>query len=140
MNTELQKNHLNNLPIPLQECIDIAYRSMKGELIGVEDIASYTGKSVVEAIKIITNPIFTQLVHHLTIANAKHSFDAVAFNQLLTISRFSLDEKNKIAAIKTLGDMLGLNESKKNIKQSPVVNINIDQVVRNSKDIPFKGF
>jgi hypothetical protein len=128
-----------SLPLPIQDCIDIAYRSMKGELIGIEDVASYTGKSVVEAIKIITHPLFNQMVHHLSIANAKHSFDAVAYNQLMAIARFSNDEKNKIAAIKALGDMLGFNESKKT-KQSPTVNINIDQIVRERKETPFKGF
>ena len=139
MSTQLVKPILT-LPLTIPDCIDIAYRSIKGELISVDDIASYTGKSVKEAIGIITHPLFNQMVHHLAMANAKHSFDAIAFKELITIARFSLDEKNKISAIKTLGDMLGMNESKKNIKHSPVVNINIDQIVRNTREIPFKGF
>lgn len=136
---ELQKKE-NNLPLPIQDCIDIAYRSMKGELIGVEDIAAYANLSIVEAIKVITNPIFNQMVHHLTLANAKHSFDAIGFKELIRIARFSDNDKDRINAIRVLADMVGRNESKKNVKAAPTVNINIDQVVRNTKSVPFKGF
>lgn len=130
----------SNLPIPIEQCIDIAYRSMTGEIVGVDDIAAYAQISTILAIRLITNPIFGQMVHHLTLANAKHSFDAIAFKSLLNIARYSQDEKNKINAIKTLSDIVGRNESK-NIKSQPVaVNINIDQIVRNTKSIPFKGF
>ena len=84
--------------------------------------------------------VFNQMVHYLARANAQHSFDATAFKTLLDISRFSLDERNKISAIKALGDIIGRNESKQAKQSNTNININLDAIVRNTESSPFKGF
>lgn len=138
MEQALEKLKLE-LPISIPEIVDCAYRTMRGDIIGAEDIASVYNLSIADSIKLITNPIFSKMVHHLVLANAKHSFDAIAFNKLILIARQSIDEKNQIAAIKTLGDMLGMNESKK-ISSTPTININIDQIIRDRENSTFQGF
>lgn len=141
MNQELQTIQ-NNLPsfIDIPTCVEIAYRSMKGELIGTDDIAAVYNLTLQQAMQLITNPTFSTLVHNLCLANAKQGFNATAFTNLLHISRTSLDEKNKISAIKTLGEMIGANESKKAKQSKTEININLDAIVRNTTDSPFKGF
>lgn len=130
-----------NLPVSIPVAIEIAYRSMKGDIISLDDVAcNYFDGRVVDALKLITNPVFSHMVHHLSVANAKLGFDAVGFKKLLEIARFSVDEKNVISAIKTLGDMIGVNESKKQQSKGTEVNINIDTIVRQQSQSPFKGF
>lgn len=128
-----------NLPIDIPTVVEIAYRSMKGELITVDDIAAAYDMTLTKAMELITNPTFSHLVHNLCIANAKLGFDAIAFKELITIARLSEDEKNKISAIRTLGDMLGFNESKKAKQSQTNINLNIDTIVRNTGQSPFKG-
>lgn len=130
-----------NLNVSIPVCIEIAYRSMKGDIISLDDVAcNYFNGRVDEALRLVTNPVFNQMVHHLSVANAKLGFDAIAFNKLLQIARFSMDEKNQINAIKTLGDMIGVNESKKQQNKKTEININLDTIVRQQSDSPFKGF
>lgn len=127
------------LPLPIPQIIDIAYRVMKGDIISCEDLAKYCHISAREAMDIMLNPAIASMIHNLSIANAKLGFDATAFKNLLQIAN-GIDSKDadKISAIKALGDIIGYNESKK--KGPTNVNINIENLVRNISDSPFKGF
>ena len=143
MNALEQKITLNDgtqitLPLPITVCMDVAYQTISGKLITAEDIAGYLQVSIKQALQLITNPMFAQLTHNLAMASARHSFDAIAFKELINLARFSEAERIKVQAIKTLGDMLGLNESK---KKAPVnINISLDEMVRKSNSNPFPGF
>lgn len=139
----LESGDTIELPLPIPQAIEVAYKVMGGDLVTVQDIASYitlaNGEefSVSNALKLITNQYFTQMVHSLSMAAAKLAFDAVAFNQLIHLARFSQAERVRIQAIRTLADMTGLNESKK--KTQVNVNIDIDSIVREKKVSPFPG-
>lgn len=139
MNTDLQK-YENQLPITIPQCVEIAYRSMKGELITCDDIAAAYDIPLVDAMKLITNPIFSHLVHNIAIANAKLGFDAIAFRELINIARHDIEPKNKINAIRTLADLTNNNESKKAKASKTEININLDAIVRQQTESPFKGF
>ena len=138
MSTEIQK--LENLPIPIKTCVEIAYRSMKGELLTCDDIAIAYEIPLVDAMKLITNPLFSHFVHNLSLANAKLGFDAIAFRELLHIAQRGSDEKNKISAIKVLADLTNSNEAKKAKVSKTEININLDSIIRNQTESPFKGF
>jgi len=144
MQLELKNKELIDLPLPVDQCIDIAYKTMEGKIVGASDIIPYLELqynvtiTMQQAIAIIIHPTFAMLVHNLSMANARHSFDAVAFNQLISIAQHSPDEKNKISAIKTLGDLTGLNASKGNRKTE--ININLDSMIRKNDESPFPGF
>lgn len=141
MSQALQKldNQQIDLPLEIPLCIEIAYRSMKGELITCDDIASAYNITLTKAMQLITNPTFSHMVHNLSLANAKMGFDSIAFNKLLMIAQHSLDEKNQIRAISVLGDLVGVNESKKAKQSTTNINLNIDTLVRQNES-PFKGF
>lgn len=144
MQLELKNKELIDLPLPVEQCIAIAYKTMEGRIVNANDIAAYLELeygiviTMQQAIAIIIHPTFAMLVHNLSMANARHSFDAVAFNQLVKIAQFSPDEKNQISAIKALGDLTGLNASKGNRKTE--ININLDSMIRKNDESPFPGF
>lgn len=125
-------------PFPVAKVIEVAYKSIAGELIDASDIAKYLNVSIYEAMKLMTHQVFAQMTHQLALAQARHGFDAIAFNKLMYIAQHSEAERLQIQAIKTLADIMGLNESK---KKNPVnININMDSLVRGNNETPFPGF
>ena len=143
MNTLQQTINLNDgtqlvLPLPMSILIKTAYDTITGKLVTAEDIAVALAISIEQAIKIITDPVWGQLVHNLAMANARQGFDAIAYSKLINLARSSESERVQIQSIKTLADLLGVNESK---KKNPVnIEINLDSLVRKNSNSPFPGF
>lgn len=142
MSEELQKLDLNQLqkklPLPIQQCMDIAYRTVKGDIKSPEDISRLYQITIHQALQLICNSTFASLVHNLMLAYQKYKFDAIALKRMMDIIEFSGEEKNAIAATQVASNILGVNQSKQ--KQPVNYNFNFDTMIRKvSKEQTFPG-
>lgn len=141
MTNDLQKLNIDELqsklPLPVSTCIEIAYNSVSGKLTSPESISAVYNIPLKQSLQLITNPVFSVLVHNMMIMVQRYKFDSVAMRKLMQIIEFGDDDRAKIQAVKVASDILGVNKSKD--KQNVTLNMNFDSTVRSISDKTFPG-
>ena len=141
MTNDLQKLNIDELqsklPLPVSTCIEIVYNSVSGKLTSPESISAVYNIPLKQSLQLITNPVFSVLVHNMMIMVQRYKFDSVAMRKLMQIIEFGDDDRAKIQAVKVASDILGVNKSKD--KQNVTLNMNFDSTVRSISDKTFPG-
>lgn len=111
---------------------DLLKRISDGEIQCADDVVSHYGVTMDQAIMLLSDPSMIEMTRRLSIANTNLVFHTKVVKKVVNLLD-SEDEKTVLSAAKMIGTIS--NNLKGNTGSDVNVNINLEQLVKNNKNI-----